>query len=71
MSKSSDSTRKSELLYYQMLSNYFTRLVEAEEAGEFIAAHTVFFPTEIIYGMGLVPMHTETSTWMISLFTGE
>lgn len=71
MRRSSGGVRKSEILYYQMLSNYFTRLLKAAEEGEFIAAHTVFFPAEIIYGMGLVPMHTETATWMISLFTAE
>jgi benzoyl-CoA reductase/2-hydroxyglutaryl-CoA dehydratase subunit BcrC/BadD/HgdB len=71
MRKASGTARKSELLYYQMLSNYFNRLLKAEEESEFIVAHTVFFPAEIIYSMGLVPMHTETTTWMISLFTGE
>ena len=71
MRQSSSERRRSEILYYQMLSNYFTRLLNAKEEGKFIAAHTVFFPTEIIYAMDLVPMHTETATWMMSLFTGE
>jgi benzoyl-CoA reductase/2-hydroxyglutaryl-CoA dehydratase subunit BcrC/BadD/HgdB len=71
MRQSSPEQRKSEMLYYQMLSNYFTRLLNAKEEGKFIAAHSVFFPTEIIYAMDLVPMHTETTTWMMSLFTGE
>ena len=63
--------RESQLMYYQMLSKYFNRLLNARENGDFIAAHTVFFPSELIYSMGLVPMHTETSTWMTALFTGE
>jgi len=63
--------RKSQVLYYQMLSKYFTRLLNAHEQGDFVAAHTVFFPSELIYAMDLVPMHTETSTWMTALFTGE
>jgi hypothetical protein len=62
---------KSSHLYYQMLTSYFTRILEAKEKGDFIVAHTVFFPAEIFYSMGIVPMHTETTTWMISLFTGE
>jgi benzoyl-CoA reductase/2-hydroxyglutaryl-CoA dehydratase subunit BcrC/BadD/HgdB len=62
---------KSREMYYQMLTNYFTRLLNARENGDFVAAHTVFFPSEIIYAMGLVPMHTETTTWMTALFTGE
>lgn len=63
--------QQSRVMYYQMLTNYFTRLLDARENGDFVAAHTVFFPSEIIYAMGLVPMHTETTTWMTALFTGE
>jgi len=32
--------RKSQVLYYQMLSKYFTRLLNAHEQGDFVAAHT-------------------------------
>ncbi len=71
MNRASPDGRKSERLYYEMLSNYFTRLQSASDEGKFVAAHTVFFPTEILYAMDIVPMHTETTTWMISLFTGE
>jgi len=56
--------RESQVLYYQMLHKYFTRILNARENGDFVAAHTVFFPSELIYAMGLVPMHTETSTWV-------
>jgi benzoyl-CoA reductase/2-hydroxyglutaryl-CoA dehydratase subunit BcrC/BadD/HgdB len=59
------------MLYYQMLASYFTRLLHAREEGKFIAAHTVFFPTEILYAMDIVPMHTETTTWMMALFMAE
>ena len=71
MIQASPDARRSEIMYYRMISNYFTRLLNASENGDFIAAHTVFFPSEIIYAMGLVPMHTETSTWMTALFAGE
>ena len=71
MNKARPDARKSEALYYEMLTNYFTRLQNAHEEGKLIAAHTVFFPAEIIYAMDIVPMHTETTTWTISLFTGE
>ncbi len=64
-------TRKSEIMYYEMLVKYFERILNARENGDFLAAHTVFFPAELIYAMDLVPMHSETTTWMISLFTGE
>lgn len=71
MNKARPDGRKSERIYYEMISEYFTRLVNAREEGKFVAAHTVFFPAEILYAMDIVPMHTETTTWMISLFTGE
>jgi len=71
MNKARPDARKSETLYYEMLAKYFTNLKNATDEGKFVAAHTVFFPTEILYAMDIVPMHTETTTWMISLFTGE
>jgi benzoyl-CoA reductase/2-hydroxyglutaryl-CoA dehydratase subunit BcrC/BadD/HgdB len=71
MNKVRPDARESERIYYKMLSDYFTRLQNAKDEGNFIAAHTVFFPTEILDAMDIVPMHTETTTWMISLFTGE
>ncbi len=71
MTQGGPDARRSQAMYYQMLSKYFTRLLDAQENGNFVAAHTVFFPSEIIYAMDLVPMHTETTTWMTALFTGE
>ncbi len=61
---------KSETIYYKILANYYNRLLEAPEKGHFVAAHTVFFPAEILYSMGIVPMHTELTTWMTALFLG-
>ena len=71
MIEADPDTRESQKMYYRMLLQYYTRLRDARENGQFIVAHTVFFPAEIILAMGLVPMHTETTTWMTSLFTGE
>jgi len=71
MNQALPEARKSEAMYYQMLINYFTRLLNARENGDFVAAHTVFFPAELIYAMDMVPMHAETTTWMTALFTGE
>jgi len=71
LSQGSPNMRQSQTLYYNMLIKYFSRLLQAHENGEFVAAHTVFFPSELIYAMDLVPMHTETTTWMTALFTGE
>jgi benzoyl-CoA reductase/2-hydroxyglutaryl-CoA dehydratase subunit BcrC/BadD/HgdB len=71
MNQANPEMRKSEAMYYQMLANYYTRLLNACKDGDFVAAHTVFFPAEILYAMDIVPMHTETTTWMIALFTGD
>ena len=71
MNQANPATPKSEALYYQMLSSYYTRLLNAHDEGRFVAAHTVFFPSEILYAMDIVPMHTETTTWMMALFLGE
>jgi benzoyl-CoA reductase/2-hydroxyglutaryl-CoA dehydratase subunit BcrC/BadD/HgdB len=71
LSQGTPNMRQSQALYYNMLIKYFSRLREAHENGDFVAAHTVFFPSELIYAMDLVPMHTETTTWMTALFTGE
>ena len=71
MTEADPGARRSQVMYYDMLLTYFNRLLHAKENGDFVAAHTVFFPAELIYAMGLVPMHTESTTWMTSLFTGE
>lgn len=71
MEQAQPNARKSEIAYNRMLTNYYKRIQKAQENGDFVAAHTVFFPAEIIYAMDLIPMHTETTTWMISLFTGK
>jgi len=71
MNKIRPEARKSETMHFQMLTDYYTRLQNACEEGQFIAAHTVFFPIEILYAMDIVPMHTETTTWLIALFLGE
>jgi len=71
MSQARPEAKKSEALYYQMLANYYTRLLNAREEGKFVAAHTVFFPSEILYAMDIVPMHTEMTTWMMALFMAE
>ncbi|MFC2034546.1 2-hydroxyacyl-CoA dehydratase [Chloroflexota bacterium] len=71
MNRRNPAARQSDVKYYQMLEKYYTRLLDAREEGRFTAAHTVFFPTEILYAMDIVPMHTEMTTWMTSLFTAE
>jgi benzoyl-CoA reductase/2-hydroxyglutaryl-CoA dehydratase subunit BcrC/BadD/HgdB len=71
MNRARPESRKSQTLYYQMLVDYYTRISNAHQEGKLLAAHTVFFPTEILYAMDIVPMHTETTTWLSALFLKE
>lgn len=64
-------TPESHKLYYRMLIDYYTSLLKAKEENKFIVAHSIFFPVEIIYAMGLVPMHSEVTAWMTALFSGS
>lgn len=71
MNKSDPEIPKSHALYLQMLADYYTRLLKAKEENGFIAAHTIFFPVEILYAMNITPMHTELTAWMTALFAGS
>ena len=71
MNQSRQEARPSQTLYYQMLVEYYTRVRNAHEEGTLLASHTVFFPTEILYAMDIVPMHTEMTTWLVALFLRE
>jgi len=71
MSRLNPQIRKSDLKYYQLLETYYNRVLKAKKEGGFLAAHTVFFPSEILYAMDIVPMHTEMSTWLLALFLSE
>jgi benzoyl-CoA reductase/2-hydroxyglutaryl-CoA dehydratase subunit BcrC/BadD/HgdB len=71
MAKVQPETPRSHILYYQMLADYYSRIQKAREEGRFLAAHTIFFPVEILYAMDIVPMHTELTAWMTALFTGN
>ncbi len=54
--------------YYQMLADYFTRVRDARQNGDFVVAHTIFFPVEILRAMDIVPMHLEFTGSLMSLF---
>jgi benzoyl-CoA reductase/2-hydroxyglutaryl-CoA dehydratase subunit BcrC/BadD/HgdB len=71
MSGSRTNTPESHKIYYQMLSDYYARLLKAKDEGNFTAAHTIFFPVEILYAMDIIPMHTELTAWMAALFSGN
>ena len=71
MSKNRADSFPSEQLYYQMLDKYFTNILNAREQNGFVAAHTVFFPIEILYAMGISPMHNEVTTWTSAMLLGN
>ncbi len=71
MYKADPEMPRSHVLYLQMLADYYSRILRAKEDHGFIAAHTIFFPVEILYAMDIVPMHTELTAWMTALFTGS
>jgi benzoyl-CoA reductase/2-hydroxyglutaryl-CoA dehydratase subunit BcrC/BadD/HgdB len=61
-------TSKSDKIYFQMLLAYYNRILNAAQEGKLLAGHTVNFPSEILYAMDIVPMHTEGTMWMAVLF---
>lgn len=71
MNRTDENARASQTLYYNLLSEYYNRVRHAHEEGKFLASHTVFFPSEILYALDIVPMHTEMTTWLIAFFLRE
>ena len=71
MNRARPDARQSQIMYFQMLTDYYTRIRDVHKNGGFLASHTVFFPTEILYAMDIVPMHTEMTTWLTALFLKE
>jgi benzoyl-CoA reductase/2-hydroxyglutaryl-CoA dehydratase subunit BcrC/BadD/HgdB len=71
MIRAQPEARVSETMYYQMLAEYYTHVRNAHAAGKLLASHTVFFPTEVLYAMDIVPMHMEMTTWLTALFLNE
>jgi benzoyl-CoA reductase/2-hydroxyglutaryl-CoA dehydratase subunit BcrC/BadD/HgdB len=71
MSKGNPEVPRSHSIYYRLLVDYFSRITQAQEEGRFIAAHTVWFPVELVYALDIVPMHIEITAWMTALFSGH
>jgi benzoyl-CoA reductase/2-hydroxyglutaryl-CoA dehydratase subunit BcrC/BadD/HgdB len=64
-------TKPSDQVYYRLMVNYYERLLKAKEQGRKVAAHTIFFPVEMLYALDFVPMHMEITSWMMALFAGS
>jgi benzoyl-CoA reductase subunit B len=71
MNRNRPDAMKSEQLYYQMLDKYFSNVLKAKENGGFLVAHSVFFPVEILYAMGITPVHNEVGIWTLALLLGN
>ncbi|HSW58917.1 MAG TPA: 2-hydroxyacyl-CoA dehydratase family protein [Dehalococcoidales bacterium] len=71
MNRGRPEVKPSENLYYQFLTGYFTRILNAGIDHKPLVLHTIFMPAEILYAMDIVPMHAETTSWMVPAFTGS
>jgi benzoyl-CoA reductase/2-hydroxyglutaryl-CoA dehydratase subunit BcrC/BadD/HgdB len=71
MAEGNSDTPHSQTVYYRLLGDYFARVAQAQGNGGFLAAHTVWFPVELLYAMNIVPMHVEITAWMTALFSGH
>jgi benzoyl-CoA reductase/2-hydroxyglutaryl-CoA dehydratase subunit BcrC/BadD/HgdB len=63
--------KPSENLYYQFLTDYFSNILNAHSQNKPVVLHTIFMPAEILYAMDIVPMHAETTSWMVPAFSGS
>ncbi|OGW17358.1 MAG: hypothetical protein A3G93_04440 [Nitrospinae bacterium RIFCSPLOWO2_12_FULL_45_22] len=64
-------TYASEELYYELMVKYYRRIMEAVEQERTIVGHTVMSPLEVFYGMGIVPMHLESTSMMMAILLGN
>ena len=71
MNRGRPEVSPSENMYFQLLTNYFTNILNAKNEGKPLVLHTIFMPAEILYAMDIVPLHAETTSWMVPVFTGN
>jgi benzoyl-CoA reductase/2-hydroxyglutaryl-CoA dehydratase subunit BcrC/BadD/HgdB len=71
MNRARPEVTRSETLYLELLTAYFTRVLEASREKQPLVLHTIFMPAEILYAMDIVPMHAETTSWMVPAFSGN
>jgi benzoyl-CoA reductase/2-hydroxyglutaryl-CoA dehydratase subunit BcrC/BadD/HgdB len=70
LTRAREGSSKSEVMYFQILTDYFSRVLNAHSQDKPVVLHTIFMPAEILYAMDIVPMHAETTSWMIPAFSG-
>jgi len=61
----------SENMYFQFLTDYFSNILNAKKENRPLVLHTIFMPAEILYAMDIVPLHAETTSWMVPAFSGS
>jgi hypothetical protein len=71
MNRGRPEVQKSENMYFQLLTDYFTRILNSKNENKPVVLHTIFMPAEILYAMDITPMHAETTSWMIPAFSGN
>jgi benzoyl-CoA reductase subunit B len=71
LNKNRPDAAPSEIYYYAMLEKYFGNVLNAKQQNGFLAAHTIFFPVEVLYAMGITPLHNEVTTWTTAMLLGN
>jgi benzoyl-CoA reductase/2-hydroxyglutaryl-CoA dehydratase subunit BcrC/BadD/HgdB len=71
LQKNQADSSPSQQLYYKMLDKYFSNVLNAKQQNGFLASHTIFFPVEILYAMGITPLHNEVTTWTTGMLLGN
>ena len=55
-------TTPDDLMYYEIQLKYYENVRHAHEQGKYLVCHSPLIPSEIIYGMDMVPWHLSMST---------
>lgn len=68
--KADPASRKSELLYYELVIQYYERISQAKSQGNPLALIGAFVPSEVFYAIDVVPLFSEFHT-LYSSFLGN
>jgi benzoyl-CoA reductase/2-hydroxyglutaryl-CoA dehydratase subunit BcrC/BadD/HgdB len=68
--RQSSPTTPSDELYYELISHYNRRILNAGEAGRPLVGATVYVPNELLYAMDVVPMVMENVAVTFSIVRG-
>lgn len=64
-------TITSDEVYYELMGNYYKKILNAKQEGKFIGGHTVMSPIEIFHAMDIVPLHLESTAAMMTIMLNK